>query len=191
LLIAAGADLTRSGRWPGGPSVFGAGVGGEVGRCAPATGLPHFGHAVGRGAISAAGGLVGSVRSARGAHTAGRWCAAVGVVRLALFCPSSFADRAVLTTAVIDDVYEGAVLHSDDGLPRWDVYAVLHYKVGNDRVQSRLTVGRCQVTCLFSYRKVPHVFQTFYPILDEAAAALDRAGQFLSAHLASAERITT
>ena len=24
---------------------------------------------------------------------------------------------------------------------------------------------------------VPHVFQTFYPILDEAAAALDRAGR--------------
>jgi monoterpene epsilon-lactone hydrolase len=37
---------------------------------------------------------------------------------------------------------------------------------------------------------VPHVFQTFYPMLDEAAAALDRAGQFLSAHLARAERIT-
>ena len=37
---------------------------------------------------------------------------------------------------------------------------------------------------------VPHVFQTFYPIPDEAAAALDRAGQLLSAHLASAERVT-
>jgi monoterpene epsilon-lactone hydrolase len=32
---------------------------------------------------------------------------------------------------------------------------------------------------------VPHVFQAAYPILDEAAAALDRAGQLLSAHLAS------
>jgi monoterpene epsilon-lactone hydrolase len=31
---------------------------------------------------------------------------------------------------------------------------------------------------------VPHVFQAYYPILDEGAAALDRAGQFLSAHLA-------
>ncbi|MEA2213457.1 MAG: choline dehydrogenase, partial [Solirubrobacteraceae bacterium] len=38
--------------------------------------------------------------------------------------------------------------------------------------------------------KVPHVFQVYYPILDEAAAALDRAGQFLSARLASAERVT-
>jgi epsilon-lactone hydrolase len=38
--------------------------------------------------------------------------------------------------------------------------------------------------------KVPHVFQVYYPILDEAAAALDRAGQRLSAHLAGAERVT-
>jgi acetyl esterase/lipase len=36
---------------------------------------------------------------------------------------------------------------------------------------------------------VPHVFQAYYPILDEAAAALDRAGQFLSAHLAGADEI--
>jgi epsilon-lactone hydrolase len=37
---------------------------------------------------------------------------------------------------------------------------------------------------------VPHVFQAYHPILDEATAALDRAGQFLSAHLAGAERVT-
>ena len=36
---------------------------------------------------------------------------------------------------------------------------------------------------------VPHVFQAYHAILDEAAAALDRAGQFLSAHLAGAERV--
>ena len=34
---------------------------------------------------------------------------------------------------------------------------------------------------------VPHVFQAYYSILDEAAAALDRAGLFLSARLAIAE----
>ena len=34
--------------------------------------------------------------------------------------------------------------------------------------------------------RVPHVFQAYYPILDEAAAALDRAGLLLSAHLADA-----
>jgi epsilon-lactone hydrolase len=37
---------------------------------------------------------------------------------------------------------------------------------------------------------VPHVFQAYYPILDEATAALDRAGQLLSAHLAVTERVT-
>jgi epsilon-lactone hydrolase len=37
---------------------------------------------------------------------------------------------------------------------------------------------------------VPHVFQAYYPMLDEATAALDRAGQFLSAHLSVAERVT-
>jgi monoterpene epsilon-lactone hydrolase len=37
---------------------------------------------------------------------------------------------------------------------------------------------------------VPHVFQAYYAILDEAAAALDRAGQLLSAHLASVEPVT-
>jgi epsilon-lactone hydrolase len=33
---------------------------------------------------------------------------------------------------------------------------------------------------------VPHVFQAYHAILDEGAAALDRAGQILSAHLAAA-----
>jgi monoterpene epsilon-lactone hydrolase len=34
---------------------------------------------------------------------------------------------------------------------------------------------------------VPHVFQAYHAILDEAVAALDRAGEFLSARLAAAE----
>ena len=38
--------------------------------------------------------------------------------------------------------------------------------------------------------RVPHVFQAYSATLDEAAAALDRAGQFLSAHLAGAARVT-
>jgi hypothetical protein len=36
---------------------------------------------------------------------------------------------------------------------------------------------------------VPHVFQAYHPILDEATEELDRAGQLLSAHLAHAERV--
>jgi epsilon-lactone hydrolase len=37
---------------------------------------------------------------------------------------------------------------------------------------------------------VPHVFQSFSAMLDEGAAALDRAGALLSAHLAGANRVT-
>jgi hypothetical protein len=37
---------------------------------------------------------------------------------------------------------------------------------------------------------VPDVFQNFHAMLDEGTAALDRAGQFLSAQLASAEHVT-
>jgi hypothetical protein len=36
---------------------------------------------------------------------------------------------------------------------------------------------------------VPHAFQAYHAILDEGAAALERTGQFLSAYLASAERV--
>jgi monoterpene epsilon-lactone hydrolase len=38
---------------------------------------------------------------------------------------------------------------------------------------------------------VPHVFQAYHPILDEAAAALDRAGQFLSSQLAGSPTLET
>jgi monoterpene epsilon-lactone hydrolase len=38
--------------------------------------------------------------------------------------------------------------------------------------------------------EVTHVFQSFYPMLDEAVAALDRAGQFLLAHLTAGQRVT-
>jgi hypothetical protein len=35
---------------------------------------------------------------------------------------------------------------------------------------------------------VPHVFQAYSAMLEDAAAALDRAGQLLLEHLAGAER---
>jgi acetyl esterase/lipase len=38
--------------------------------------------------------------------------------------------------------------------------------------------------------RVPHVFQAYHAILDEGAAALDRAGELLSAHLVGTERVT-
>jgi GAF domain-containing protein len=57
------------------------------------------------------------------------------------------------------------------------------------RLASRAATADVEVTLEITPR-VPHVFQAYHPILDEAAVALDRAGQFLSAHLAGARRVT-
>ncbi|HEY2268649.1 MAG TPA: alpha/beta hydrolase [Streptosporangiaceae bacterium] len=57
------------------------------------------------------------------------------------------------------------------------------------RLAARAAVADVQVT-LDITPGVPHVFQAYAPILDEAAAALDRAGQFLSAHLTAAQHAT-
>jgi acetyl esterase/lipase len=77
------------------------------------------------------------------------------------------------------------------GLPPLIIQAGTHEVLLDDaiRLARQAATADVQVT-LDITADVPHVFQAYYPILDEAAAALDRAGQFLSAHLASAERVT-
>ena len=78
------------------------------------------------------------------------------------------------------------------GLPPLIIQAGTHEVLLDDaiRLARQAATADVEVTLDITPR-VPHVFQAYYPILDEAAAALDRAGQFLSAHLASAERVTT
>ena len=77
------------------------------------------------------------------------------------------------------------------GLPPLIIQAGTHEVLLEDaiRLARQAAVADVAVTLDITPR-VPHVFQAYYPILDEAAAALDRAGQLLSAHLASAERVT-
>ena len=76
------------------------------------------------------------------------------------------------------------------GLPPLIIQAGTHEVLLDDavRLARQAAVADVQVT-LDITPGVPHVFQAYYPILDEAGAALDRAGQLLSAHLASAERV--
>jgi len=77
------------------------------------------------------------------------------------------------------------------GLPPLIIQAGTHEVLLDDaiRLARQAATADVQVT-LDITPQVPHVFQAYSPILDEAAAALDRAGQLLSAHLASAERVT-
>ncbi|HMG64951.1 MAG TPA: alpha/beta hydrolase [Streptosporangiaceae bacterium] len=72
------------------------------------------------------------------------------------------------------------------GLPPLVIQAGTHEVLLDDaiRLARQAATADVEVTLDITPR-VPHVFQSFYPILDEAAAALDRAAQLLSAHLAA------
>ena len=77
------------------------------------------------------------------------------------------------------------------GLPPLIVQAGTHEVLLDDAVRLARQAATADVEVTLDITpRVPHVFQAYYPILDEAAAALDRAGQLLSAHLAIAERVT-
>jgi epsilon-lactone hydrolase len=77
------------------------------------------------------------------------------------------------------------------GLPPLIIQAGSHEVLLDDAVRLARQAATADVEVTLDITpQVPHVFQAYYPILDEAAAALDRAGQFLTAHLASAERVT-
>jgi epsilon-lactone hydrolase len=72
------------------------------------------------------------------------------------------------------------------GLPPLIIQAGTHEVLLDDalRLAQQAAIADVEVT-LDITPGVPHVFQAYYPILEEAAAALDRAGQLLSAHLSA------
>jgi len=73
------------------------------------------------------------------------------------------------------------------GLPPLIIQAGSHEVLLDDAVRLARQAATADVeVTLEVIPRVPHVFQAYYPILDEAAAALDRAGQFLSARLSGA-----
>jgi acetyl esterase/lipase len=66
------------------------------------------------------------------------------------------------------------------GLPPLIIQAGTHEVLLDDAVRLARQAATADVEVTLDITpRVPHVFQTFYPILDEAAAALDRAGHFL------------
>jgi len=76
------------------------------------------------------------------------------------------------------------------GLPPLIIQVGTHEVLLDDAVRLARQAATADVEVTLDITpQVPHVFQTFYPILDEGAAALDRAGQLLSGHFAGAERV--
>jgi epsilon-lactone hydrolase len=73
------------------------------------------------------------------------------------------------------------------GLPPLLIQAGSHEVLLDDAVRLAGQVATADVEVTLDITPgVPHVFQAYHAILDEGAAALDRAGQFLSAQLAGA-----
>jgi monoterpene epsilon-lactone hydrolase len=78
------------------------------------------------------------------------------------------------------------------GLPPLMIQAGTHEVLLDDamRLAQQAVAADVEVT-LDVTPGVPHVFQAYHAILDEATAALDRAGRLLSAHLAAGEGAAT
>jgi acetyl esterase/lipase len=74
------------------------------------------------------------------------------------------------------------------GLPPLIIQAGTHEVLIDDAVRLAQRAATADVEVMLDFTpRVPHVFQAYHSILDEGAAALDRAGRLLSAHLAAAE----
>jgi monoterpene epsilon-lactone hydrolase len=71
------------------------------------------------------------------------------------------------------------------GLPPLTIQAGSHEVLLDDAVRLARQAATADVAVTLDVTPgVPHVFQAYHPILEEGAAALDRAGHFLTAHLA-------
>ena len=76
------------------------------------------------------------------------------------------------------------------GLPPLIIQAGSHEVLLDDAVRLARQAATADVEVRLDITpRVPHVFQAYSPMLDEAGAALDRAGQLLTAYLAGAERV--
>jgi acetyl esterase/lipase len=78
------------------------------------------------------------------------------------------------------------------GLPPLIIQAGTHEVLLDDALRLARQAATADVEVTLEITPgVPHVFQAYSAILDEGAAALDRAGRFLSAHLAGSPTLET
>jgi monoterpene epsilon-lactone hydrolase len=76
------------------------------------------------------------------------------------------------------------------GLPPLIIQAGSHEVLLDDAVRLARAAAAADVEVTLDITPgVPHVFQAYHAILDEGAAALDRAGRLLAGHIAEAERV--
>jgi epsilon-lactone hydrolase len=111
----------------------------------------------------------------------------------ALMSPDALRARAIDYTSGQDPALGliSPIFADLSGLPPLIIQAGTHEVLLDDAIRLARQAATADVAVTLDITPdVPHVFQSFYAMLDEGAAALDRAGQLLSAHLASADRVT-
>jgi hypothetical protein len=91
---------------------------------------------------------------------------------------SAFADRAVTTTAVIDDVSNGPFLASEDGRRSFTVYATVHYEVDGTLTQGRVALSGCRGACPSRHQRGDTIAIAYDPrqvnSVDLASRVVDR-----------------
>ena len=110
-----------------------------------------------------------------------------------LFTPEAFPARVADYTSGQDPALGliSPIFADLSGLPPLIIQAGTHEVLLDDAVRLARQAATADVEVTLDITPgVPHVFQAYHAILDEAAAALDRAGQLLSAHLANTARVT-
>jgi len=110
-----------------------------------------------------------------------------------LFTPEAFPARVADYTSGQDPALGliSPIFADLSGLPPLIIQAGTHEVLLDDAVRLARQAATADVEVTLDITPgVPHVFQAYHAILDEAAAALDRAGQLLSAQLAGAEHVT-
>lgn len=110
-----------------------------------------------------------------------------------LLSPQALRDRVADYTAGQDAALGliSPIFAELSGLPPLIIQAGTHEVLLDDAIRLARQAATADVALTLDITPgVPHVFQAYYAILDEAVAALDRAGRFVSAHIASAGRVT-
>ena len=109
-----------------------------------------------------------------------------------LFTPEAFPARVADYTSGQDPALGliSPVFADLSGLPPLIIQAGSHEVLLDDavRLAHQAATADVEVTLEITPR-VPHVFQAYSQMLDEAEAALDRAARFLSAHLAATKEV--
>ena len=107
-----------------------------------------------------------------------------------LFTPQAFPARVADYTAGQDAALGliSPIFAELSGLPPLLIQAGSHEVLLDDAIRLARVAATADVEVTLDITPgVPHVFQAYHAFLDEAVAALDRAGQLLSAHLTGSE----